>query len=74
MPIFVFLGLSLLRDARQRVWRQGLILGLFLRRDAREKATAVRRSLSASLRPSPTNYEPARARTACRGSKRILAC
>ena len=62
--------LALLRVNDQR--GKPLILGLFLRRDAREKAAAVRRSLSASLRPSPTNYESRARAPACRGSKRIL--
>ena len=64
MPIFVFLGLSLLRDARQRVWRQGFDFRPFPAARPEKSAAAVRRSRSASLRPSPTNYE-ARARAHC---------
>ena len=61
MPIFVFLRSSLFSALVNDRCGKPLILGLFLRRDARKKAAAVRRSLSASLRPSPTIYEPARA-------------
>ena len=74
MPIFVFLGLSLLLCCATLVnvcGGKALILGLFLRRDARKKAEAVRRSLSASLRPSPTNYE-AHARAHC--MSRLKSC
>ena len=74
MPIFVFLGPSLLPTLVNVCGGKALILGLFLRRDARKKAAAARRSLSASLRPSPTNYET-RARAHCMSQlKAHIAC
>ena len=72
MPIFVFLRSSLLFGARQRPVRQTFDFRPFPAARRAEKAVAVRRSLSASLRPSPTIYVAARARNACRGSKKRI--
>ena len=57
MPIFVFLRSSLFFGARQRPVRQTFDFRPFPAAQRAEKATAARRSLSASLRPSPTIYE-----------------
>ena len=64
MPIFVFLRSSLLCGARQRPVRQRVDFRPFLRRDVEKTAAVMPRSLSASLRPSPTIYD-ARARAQC---------
>ena len=72
MPIFVFLRSSLFFGARQRPVRQTFDFRPFPAARRAESRSTGRRSLSASLRPSPTIYDP-RARAMHVAAEKLFA-